>query len=58
VYDPSADALLPAVVYYAVGRIEYVVRYEYNELAAHAVESGHSGPWDPTVNAAKSKETL
>lgn len=52
VYDPSSDLLMPAGLYYSVGRIEDAVVYPAKEFFAKAVRTGHSGPWDKITEAA------
>ena len=40
---------MPAPVYYALGRIEYldnIHEYDYDEMLRRALEYEHYGPWD------------
>ena len=50
VWDTEAMRVLPVDVYYAIGKIEYVVKYDYNEAKKMMLETGTYGPWDDAIN--------
>lgn len=48
VIDVSADEMLvlPKMVYYAIGGINYVIKYNIKEVYYNVLRTKHSGPWD------------
>lgn len=67
-YDPAAgawfvrdglfpDALVPARVYYAVGRVGETRRYHYMEAMRYTHVLENYGPWDPVIAGAAHNET-
>ena len=52
VYDPSLDKRFPLVWYYAVGQIEYVVKYDFKEARTMILLEGTYGPWDKEISEA------
>ena len=53
------DSHVPRDVYYRIGRIKHVVRYDEQEVRRLANHHGHYGPWDEvTVKAAYRQLTV
>lgn len=46
------EIFAPAEVFYAIGAIEYTVRYSLAEARKLVIETGHAGPWDDKINSA------
>jgi len=53
-YDPVAG-VIPLAEYYAVGQIEYTVRYTYRQAQKKMNDTGIYGPWDPAIERAVHK---
>lgn len=49
VYDPTVDVVLPKIIYYALGNIEYAVEYTVQQALDKVLEWEHYGPWDEVV---------
>ena len=46
VIDKTIDLTIPKIVYYAIGNIELVKKYNFQETIENALEYGTYGPWD------------
>ena len=45
VWDPNHNVVVSAELYYAMGEIESVTEYTYNQMLDEARDSGNLGPW-------------
>lgn len=48
----AKEMKMPAALYYAVGQIEHVVRYNFAEAIEQMDKHEHYGPWDAANNRA------
>ena len=52
-YDTTSNMVVPVKIYYEVGRIEYTVRYTFQEAIHNFVETDSYGYWHPMFNEFK-----
>ena len=50
VYDTEADLIIPIELYYAIGQIEYAVKYDYQSAQKMMLKTGNYGPWDDAIS--------
>jgi hypothetical protein len=48
-WEPAQDFWMPGILFYALGNIEYTVKYDRTEVCEMLVEHMTYGSWDQTI---------